>query len=223
MQVGHWYDTLADGYDASFWRTCDRAEDQVVRDWLAPHVGVGRVLDVGCGTGLLLDVLPAITAHRYVGVDVSAGMVRVARAKHPGYRFVVADAAVVAWPMVDCVVGLFGAANYLGVRAFAAKAAGCARRCVAVVLTPTYVARQHYVPIDPTLRFWTPAGERETRAAFAAGFAHVDVRPLDWLAEYADGQVGVRTLATYLKVESRVLGLLRRQDKAGMLFVTAWQ
>lgn len=50
----------------------------------------GRVLDLGCGTGALLEYLPAGT--RYVGVDVSPAYIRAARERHgPAGAFVCAD------------------------------------------------------------------------------------------------------------------------------------
>jgi SAM-dependent methyltransferase len=48
------------------------------------------VLEIGCGTG---DLLAAVApADRSLGVDFSEAMIRVARARHPRHRFVVADA-----------------------------------------------------------------------------------------------------------------------------------
>ncbi len=47
-----------------------------------------RVLELGCGTG---DLLAAVEPAHGVGVDVSAEMVRHARAKHPHLRFQVGD------------------------------------------------------------------------------------------------------------------------------------
>src|SRR4029078_9079081 len=46
----------------------------------------GRVLDVGSGTGFLLD-LCSIQPEWYLGVDVSDQMIEVARHKHPRYEF----------------------------------------------------------------------------------------------------------------------------------------
>ncbi len=56
---------------------------------LLPHLPrEGRVLDVGCGTGLLLKEL----GRRGVGLDLSAGMLRLARRRNPGIPLVRADA-----------------------------------------------------------------------------------------------------------------------------------
>jgi SAM-dependent methyltransferase len=67
--------------------------------WLArfverayPH-GVGRYLDFACGTGRITSIV-APRARESVGVDVSASMLEVARAKCAGARFVQADITV---------------------------------------------------------------------------------------------------------------------------------
>ena len=57
---------------------------------LASEVPAGaRVLDVGCGTGVLLD---AVRPAHGVGVDLSPEMVRLARARFPRLQFRVGDA-----------------------------------------------------------------------------------------------------------------------------------
>ncbi len=47
------------------------------------------VLEVGCGTG---DLLASVRPSLGVGVDFSRSAVRIARSRHPGLRFLVADA-----------------------------------------------------------------------------------------------------------------------------------
>jgi len=53
------------------------------------HAGEG-VLDLGCGTGQFCGLFPR---ESYVGIDASVRYLAYARKKHPGYRFVVGDAA----------------------------------------------------------------------------------------------------------------------------------
>ena len=48
-----------------------------------PH-GAQRVLDVGCGDGILSVQLAEAGARRVVGLDVDAGVLNRARARHPG-------------------------------------------------------------------------------------------------------------------------------------------
>ncbi|MHC4696351.1 MAG: class I SAM-dependent methyltransferase [Planctomycetota bacterium] len=53
-----------------------------------PHVSCGRVLDVGCGSGQLADL---VEPRRYVGYDLDGESVRQARVRHPEHLFLTAD------------------------------------------------------------------------------------------------------------------------------------
>lgn len=69
--------------------------------------GVQAMLDVATGTGLVLRALRSLGADpavRMVGVDLSPGMLAVARAALPGAELVVADAARL--PLADSSVDL---------------------------------------------------------------------------------------------------------------------
>ncbi|MFO0982858.1 MAG: methyltransferase domain-containing protein [Planctomycetota bacterium] len=71
---------------------------------------INHALEVGCGTGRFSRLL-ATRAARVHGVDVSAGMIRVARARSshaPQIQFEVADVARWRWPVAlhDCVVSI---------------------------------------------------------------------------------------------------------------------
>ncbi|MCW7539955.1 class I SAM-dependent methyltransferase [Aquabacterium sp. A7-Y] len=86
--IQDYYEALAPTYDVerfghTYGRYIDRLERECLRDWLRPY-RAGRVLDLGCGTGRLLD-------HATTGVDASAAMLTQAAAKHPGRRLVHAD------------------------------------------------------------------------------------------------------------------------------------
>ncbi len=83
-----YYDALAEGYDELYGEEQRRKYFSGLR-MLEPSF---KVLDVGCGTGLLLECLPEGTY--YLGIDVSLGMLRKALLKR-GKRladFVLADA-----------------------------------------------------------------------------------------------------------------------------------
>ncbi len=83
-------------YDSPFDAIAHRYDDSdkpwyVVRDereaLYAPAAPSGRVLDVGCGTGLLADYCyKQIDRERYVGIDPSAGMLAKFALKHPDYK-----------------------------------------------------------------------------------------------------------------------------------------
>ncbi len=81
--VERYYAAAATSYDrarfgGSYGRHVDRQERAVLREWLPRS---GRILDLGCGTGRLLG----LATH---GLDRSAEMLAVARAKCPGRRVV---------------------------------------------------------------------------------------------------------------------------------------
>lgn len=106
------YDVAAGSYDAVFTSPeCARENaDLFARIGDLSHASV---LDVGCGTGLLLDYA---TPQRYLGIDPSSAMLDQLRAKHPeaahvGTRYTTLGALVGG--RYDRVVALYGAASYL--------------------------------------------------------------------------------------------------------------
>ena len=57
------------------------------------------LLDVGCGTGFLIDMLAGQKAARYCGVDLSGEMIRVAKGKAiPGAEFIEGSADKLPYP-----------------------------------------------------------------------------------------------------------------------------
>jgi len=77
--VSH-YDSIAARYDAHFRRQVDRWEDQYLASYLRGQVNGKRVLDLGCGTGWIMD---HCHPGEYTGVDASAGMLEILTGKHP--------------------------------------------------------------------------------------------------------------------------------------------
>ena len=76
-------------------------------------IPVRRILEVGCGTGNLTRELVRL-GYEVVGVDVSEGMLEVARRKVPGVRFVRADVREMALgEEYDAVVSTFDSLNNL--------------------------------------------------------------------------------------------------------------
>jgi len=74
-------------------RTSKRLQRQCMTTLMSFDAAGGHVLDVGCGTGNALDVLPQDSIERYLGIDVSPEMVSYARRKHGAehIRFEVGD------------------------------------------------------------------------------------------------------------------------------------
>lgn len=104
------YDLLAPKFDGTPFRTPDTVLGPVTRALrdLGPY---GDGLDLCCGTGAGLGVLDAVCTGRTVGLDFSAGMLRVARDAAPGSSYVRGDALALPFgPAFDLVVsfGAFG-------------------------------------------------------------------------------------------------------------------
>jgi len=106
-----YYDAVAPVYDGLFTDIKSLRENAEAVALLGDVTGES-VLDVGCGTGLLLDYArPA----RYMGVDPSGAMLDRLLAKHPERRGDVVNAPLRSFvgDRVDVVVSLFGSASYL--------------------------------------------------------------------------------------------------------------
>jgi ubiquinone/menaquinone biosynthesis C-methylase UbiE len=102
------YDLLAPKFDHTPFRTPDTVLQAVERH-LAAGPAIGRGLDLCCGTGAGAEVLRRAGAGLVAGVDVSAGMLEVARRKPGGadVGWVRADAMALPFgPVFDVVVCL---------------------------------------------------------------------------------------------------------------------
>ncbi|MFI5307044.1 MAG: class I SAM-dependent methyltransferase [Polyangiales bacterium] len=90
-----YYDDFSAGYETErgfgYHRMLDDLEMQVV----APFAQGKRVLEIGCGTGLILTRLARVATHA-VGIDVSPGMLRAARER--GLRVALASATRLPFP-----------------------------------------------------------------------------------------------------------------------------
>lgn len=108
------YDAIAEKYDSIFLDKGSLSENAEVGEMLLPLAG--KVLDIGCGTGLLTELVQ-IEPDKYLGIDPSEKMLSVFKKKHPSY-----SKSLLCAPydgtIVDCneynhIVALFGAASYL--------------------------------------------------------------------------------------------------------------
>ena len=95
------YDAVAGDYAARLPDTrAEAAVDLAMVDAFAAAVAKEsdpRVLDAGCGAGRMSRYL-AERGSRVEGVDLSAGMVSMARRDHPGLEFVVGSLLDLPWP-----------------------------------------------------------------------------------------------------------------------------
>ena len=108
------YDKIAEVYDSLFNDQYSQEENAEVGAMLRPLVGT--TLDIGCGTGLLTEIVKT-NPETYMGIDPSKKMVNEFRKKHVGYgRCLVSapfDGQIVDCNDFDNVVSLFGSASYL--------------------------------------------------------------------------------------------------------------
>ena len=109
------YDQLAGEYDKIFSDDESKIENEQIGRILAPAAG-GNILDVGCGTGLLLDILPGEQHFKYHGIDPSRKMLDRLAAKHKAWNLTCATFEEFPAPKsykYDLIVSLFGAVSYI--------------------------------------------------------------------------------------------------------------
>lgn len=95
------YDAVAESYARILPDTrYEAALDLAMVAHLLARLGAGaRVLDAGCGTGRMLGHLTSLDPTlRLSGVDLSPGMLAVARCAHPGTDLAVAELAALPHP-----------------------------------------------------------------------------------------------------------------------------
>ena len=99
--VQTYYDDWADSYDTTL-RGWDYRAPEDAADLLAPHLAAGaRVLDVGCGTGLLGQALHRRAAVTLDGVDISAASLRRAQGRGLYARLLCHDLQKLPLPVAD--------------------------------------------------------------------------------------------------------------------------
>ena len=105
------YDTVAEVYDSLFEDPGYREENETVAGMLEGYRGPW--LDIGCGTGLLIDMLK-INPTEYAGIDPSVGMLKRLMARYPNHE-------VRPWRLEEyfapvpagSAVSLFGTPSYI--------------------------------------------------------------------------------------------------------------
>lgn len=113
------YDDIATEYDDMYLDQQSQYENEWVRKLITRHFGAyaPRTLDVGCGTGLLLDL--GVTAPGlYTGIDISQGMLNQLVLKHNKVRNLAPARAEDKLPELtgkryELVTSLFGSPTYM--------------------------------------------------------------------------------------------------------------
>jgi SAM-dependent methyltransferase len=108
------FDRFATEYDHLYDGVLSKAEDAYVTARLTEMLKPGdRVLDLGCGTGLFLDLCPDYVSG-YTGCDMSTGMLAVAERKWPTARLLCRDMVKTGLEeSFDAAVSLFGSPSYV--------------------------------------------------------------------------------------------------------------
>jgi SAM-dependent methyltransferase len=152
---GH-FDRVAPDYDA--WKRRAWYYYGWLARILAAEVPAGAsVLDVGCGTGALLD---AVRPARGVGVDLSPAMVRLARERFPRLQFRVGDAeALDAGEVFDRVM-MVDLLEHLGNprSALASARRACHEESRLILVTPSPAWRS-ILHVAERLRLKMPEGD----------------------------------------------------------------
>lgn len=106
------YDKIASEYDSLFVDENSLIENLEVGAFVLPLTG--SFLDVGCGTGLLLEIKP-ISPLKYKGIDPSEGMLNVLKSKFPYYKVEQTKFEDVQDCLKDYdnIVSLFGSISYV--------------------------------------------------------------------------------------------------------------
>jgi len=110
------YDRVANRYDSEYTSRMYQAENVALRTILRnlDLPDLGTILDLGCGTGLLVDLLPEIK-DRVIGLDISQNMLDVAKEKHPDletHRGNMANLSAFPQDAFGAVTSLFGPISF---------------------------------------------------------------------------------------------------------------
>jgi SAM-dependent methyltransferase len=104
------YDVIADQYQGLFHD--DKSEEEN-REVISKIDIKGSVLDIGCGSGLLLDYAKILPLD-YVGIDPSFNMLGFFKKNHPDYFTINCAFEDFAWEQkFDTIISLFGSPSYI--------------------------------------------------------------------------------------------------------------
>jgi SAM-dependent methyltransferase len=116
MDPAEAYDRVADIYDKAFSSNVSKAEDVVIYSTLEVLLKKGFTLDLGCGTGSLLEHWK-VEPENYIGIDLSPKMIDCAKKKFPEHYFnnlnMLTFTPLVAENTFENVISLFGSISYV--------------------------------------------------------------------------------------------------------------
>src|SRR5437868_15077977 len=111
MSSGRYEEDLAWIHHAGFGAFARRVGPALLRRMRQDGIDGGRVVDLGCGSGIWLAQLLR-AGYEAVGVDPSAAMLRLARLTAPAATLVQSAAHELVWPRCDAVTAMGEALSY---------------------------------------------------------------------------------------------------------------
>lgn len=109
------YNEIAYDYDVYLQDPRIEKEIKEVKSLLEPLLGNQTIHDIGCGTGLFLDLFPETKPKQYIGVDSSFRMLDRLLTKHPDFvdSVICSKFENVTLKKPDLRISLFGSLNYI--------------------------------------------------------------------------------------------------------------
>lgn len=109
------YNEIAYDYDVILQDPRIAREIKEVKSLLEPLIGKQTILDIGCGTGLFLDLFPQTNPEKYIGVDPSFRMLERMLKKHPHFldRVICSKFEQILVKKPELRISLFGSLNYI--------------------------------------------------------------------------------------------------------------
>jgi SAM-dependent methyltransferase len=109
--VSEQYNKIAYKYDELFLDPESKKQDVEIFQLLKPHIKNKKILDIGSGTGLLVNILKP-DPENYIGIDPSYIMIKLAKKKFPNYNFKCNKLETYHKP-ADIAISLYGSMNYV--------------------------------------------------------------------------------------------------------------
>lgn len=113
-KISKQYDLISEKYDDLFIDESSIIENKEVYKKIKEYTK-GTILDIGCGTGLFLDMLGKKTKVKYTGIDPSPKMLSKLIIKYPMYlnNLINASYEEIKLGKYDIVISLFGSVSYI--------------------------------------------------------------------------------------------------------------
>lgn len=103
---------LAYIHDVGFADWAVKSAPGILKALSACDIVSGIVVDLGCGSGILANVLLK-SGYKVEGIDISSAMIQIARKRAPGARFRVGSVATAKLPSCRAVTSISECLNYI--------------------------------------------------------------------------------------------------------------